>query len=148
MSLASPARDHFELDRLAEELERRERTGVESSSLLADGLPEVASDLPIFIPLSRDNPYLAAEDFDIESFLLSRVSHADLPELRAELREYLAALKEELVQLINDDYESFISLSTDLRGEGTRLEKLQQPLGELKEQVLVSLRLCTGRSDS
>jgi hypothetical protein len=137
MSLTSPARDHFQLDRLAEELELREGTSAGLSSLV--GLPDVALDLPIFIPLSRDNPYLAAEAFDVEAFLLSRVSHADLPDLRSELREYLAALKEELVQLINDDYEAFISLSTDLRGEGTRLERLQQPLGELKERVLVCI---------
>jgi len=41
------------------------------------------------------------------------------------------------VQLINDDYEAFISLSTDLRGEGTRLERLKWPLADLRSQTLV-----------
>lgn len=60
-----------------------------------------------------------------------------LPELRSELRDYLLALKEELVKLINDDYEAFISLSTDLKGEGSRLERMKQPLESIKAQIIV-----------
>lgn len=122
-------RDPFQLERLAEELETRElnpHAGSESPS----------HDLPIFVPLSHSNPYITAEAFNVEDFLLSR-SHTSLPDLRTELRDYLATLKEELVKLINDDYEAFISLSTDLRGEGTRLERLKYPLGMLKSEILV-----------
>jgi len=54
-----------------------------------------------------------------------------------ELRDYLATLKEELVQLINDDYTAFISLSTDLRSEGARLERLKFPLGGVKREIEV-----------
>jgi conserved oligomeric Golgi complex subunit 2 len=129
-AILSPTRDRFELDRLAEELAKRE-----GANATADAS---AAALPIFIPLARDNLYLSAEEFDVEEFLLSRIAHSDLPDLRAELREYLGTLKEELVQLINDDYEAFISLSTDLRGEGETLVRLQQPLGELKNAILVS----------
>ncbi|KAI9466593.1 hypothetical protein BJY52DRAFT_1111514, partial [Lactarius psammicola] len=46
--------------------------------------------------------------------------------LRAELRDYFAILKEELVQPVND------VRNTDLRGEGTRLERLKWPLGDLE----------------
>ncbi|KAK0461470.1 hypothetical protein IW261DRAFT_1632659 [Armillaria novae-zelandiae] len=81
-------------------------------------------DLPAFVPLSHGNPYLTANVFDIEQFLLSR-SHTSLQDLRSELRDYLAMLKEELVKLINDDYEAFISLSTDLRGEGIQHSKAE-----------------------
>jgi hypothetical protein len=83
---------------------------------------------------------LSAETFDAEEFLLERRKIA-LPDLRAELRQYLAELKEELVKLINDDYEAFISLSTDLRDEGARLERLRQPLANLKANVLVCFSL-------
>lgn len=111
---------------------------------LADGLPDDDDDdrpdgqhaLPSYKPLSHGDPYLSAEAFDVELFLQSR-SYTSLPDLRTELRDYLATLKEELVQLINDDYEAFISLSTDLRGEGTRLERLKWPLADLKSQTLV-----------
>jgi hypothetical protein len=121
----SSSRDPFELERLANELEAREHS-----------LDTPAHDLPIYPPLAHSNPFFTASHFNVEEFLLSRV-HTSLPDLRAELRDYLAVLKEELVQLINDDYEAFISLSTDLRGEGTRLERLKWPLGDLKSQILV-----------
>ncbi|KAG8834249.1 Type I HSP40 co-chaperone [Serendipita sp. 399] len=67
-------------------------------------------------------------------FLLSR-KHTSLTDLRVELRDYLAQLKEELVQLINDDYEAFISLSTDLRGEGERLQRIHTPVEDLRLEV-------------
>jgi len=127
MSLPS-TRDPYDLDRLAEELVAREGS-VEPS---AAG----PSDFPVHVPLSHDNKYLSAEEFNIEEFLLSR-AHLPLPDLRTELRDYLSTLKEELVKLINDDYEAFISLSTDLRGDGVRLERLKAPLAHLKAQILV-----------
>ncbi|KAI4519958.1 COG complex component [Schizophyllum commune Loenen D] len=126
--MASSA-DPLELDRLAEELAERE--GKSKSS------EPINHDLPLPLPLSHENPYLTAPTFNVEEFLLSRV-HTSLPDLRTELREYMATLKEELVRLINDDYEAFISLSTDLQGEGVRLERLKQPLGDIKAQILES----------
>lgn len=120
------SRDPLDLERLAEELAEREL-----------GTTAEQHDLPVYVPLSHDNSYLSAEPFNVEEFLLSR-AYTSLPDLRTELRDYLATLKEELVQLINDDYEAFISLSTDLRGEGARLEKLKWPLGDLRADILVS----------
>ncbi|KAH9892690.1 COG complex component [Cubamyces lactineus] len=145
-SIRSPdvsSRDPYELDRLAEELATRE-SRKPSSSHRPNGsiedeeeLSAAARNLPIYTPLSHDDPYLSAETFDVEQFLLSR-AYTSLPDLRTELRDYLATLKEELVKLINDDYEAFISLSTDLRGEGTRLESLKQPLADLRARILES----------
>ena len=125
-SASSTSRDPFELERLADELEAREHS-----------IDAPAHDLPLYPSLAHNNSFFTATTFNVEDFLLSRV-HTSLPDLRAELRDYLAVLKEELVQLINDDYEAFISLSTDLRGEGERLERLKLPLGDLKSQILVS----------
>ncbi|KAI0645824.1 COG complex component [Trametes meyenii] len=133
------SRDPFELDRLAEELAARESQHKlkQPNGADEDELSAAEHDLPPYTPLSHDDPHLSAETFDVEQFLLSR-AYTSLPDLRTELRDYLAALKEELVRLINDDYEAFISLSTDLRGEGTRLEALQRPLTDLKAKVLES----------
>ncbi|KAJ7251478.1 oligomeric golgi complex component, COG2-domain-containing protein [Mycena haematopus] len=133
MTLASSSRDPFELDRLAEELVSREL----ANPLDDDDAP--GHDLPIYIPLSHNNPYLTSDVFDVEAFLLSR-SYTSIRDLRSELRDYLSTLKEELVKLINDDYEAFISLSTDLRGEGARLSRLKSPLVDLKSQILESKR--------
>lgn len=136
---SSASRDPFELDRLAEELDTRERAhaGQGASAGPQDDISS-GRDLPTYIPLSHDNPYLTADTFDIENFLLSR-SFTSLPDLRTELRDYLSTLKEELVTLINDDYEAFITLSTDLRGEGIRLDRMKRPLQSLKAQMLVCL---------
>ncbi|KAF8844393.1 COG complex component [Paxillus ammoniavirescens] len=129
--------DPYDLERLAEELAARELSGPSvGSSSGGEHLPS-QPDLPIYVPLSHDNEFLGAETFDVESFLLSR-SYTSLPELRTELREYLSCLKEELVLLINDDYEDFISLSTDLRGEGVRLARLKAPLNGLRTQIQAS----------
>lgn len=116
----------FDLDRLAENLERR---GLDVSN---------TTELPTYTPLSHVNPLLTAPTFDVEAFLLSRIHDASPADVRVELREYLASLKEELVKLINDDYAAFISLSSDLRNEGARLHRLKAPLGELREQVSIS----------
>ncbi|KAL1748768.1 oligomeric golgi complex component, COG2-domain-containing protein [Schizophyllum fasciatum] len=121
--------DPLELDRLAEVLAEHEGKSQTTEP--------INHELPLHLPLSHENPFLTAPEFDVEEFLLSRV-HTSLPDLRAELREYMATLKEELVRLINDDYEAFISLSTDLQGEGVRLERLKQPLGDIKAQILES----------
>ncbi|WVQ77491.1 hypothetical protein IAR50_007177 [Cryptococcus sp. DSM 104548] len=91
-------------------------------------------DLPSLQPLSHTHPLLSAPDFDPDAFLLSRI-HIPLEELRGELREYLGQLREELVRLINEDYEEFLSLGTGLRGEEERLRMLSGPLLSVRNEV-------------
>ncbi|KAG8878645.1 hypothetical protein FRB97_002328 [Tulasnella sp. 331] len=92
-------------------------------------------ELPLLAPLSHSHPLLSSSTaWDVDAFLLSR-PNLSLQDLRSELRNYSAQLKEELVQLINDDYAAFISLSTDLKGEGTRLERLHQPIANVKSEI-------------
>ncbi|KAG6832592.1 hypothetical protein H0H92_014428 [Tricholoma furcatifolium] len=132
-SITSPrSSDPYQLERLADELASRESAVSTSQNGHLD-----VHNLPDFVPLSHDNPFLTDPHFKVEEFLLSR-SNTSLPDLRSELREYLSQLKEELVKLINDDYEAFISLSTDLRDEGDRLQRLKTPLGGLKLAILQS----------
>ena len=123
-------KEPFELERLAQEL-GVDKDGEDSSKF---------HDLPSLEPLSHQHPHLKAATFDVEDFLLSR-AYTSLPDLGSELKEYGARLKEELVQLINEDYEAFISLSTDLRGEGARLERLHWPLPALRKEIEVRSRL-------
>ena len=134
--------DPYQLERLAEELAARELSSTSVGQFSGSEHLPPQPDLPIYVPLSHDNELLATETFDVEKFLLSR-SYTSLPELRTELREYLSSLKEELVLLINDDYEDFISLSTDLRGEGTRMSRLKAPLNGLREQIQVRMDIQT-----
>nr|ODO04208.1 hypothetical protein L204_00563 [Cryptococcus depauperatus CBS 7855] len=91
-------------------------------------------DLPSLQPLSHSHPLLSAPEFDVDAFLQSRV-HIPLEELRSELRSYLEGLREELVKLINEDYEEFLSLGTGLRGEEDRLSRLSTPLEDVRMEV-------------
>ncbi|KAF6762997.1 hypothetical protein DFP72DRAFT_874343 [Ephemerocybe angulata] len=126
--------DPYELERLAEELELREKSrsaGLANGDHTSDDNDDDGDfpNLPAYVPLSHDNPYLNIADFDVEKFLLSRsYTYGNI----------LAALKEELVKLINDDYEAFISLSTDLRDEGSRLDQLKRPLDGIRGRILES----------
>ncbi|KAG8762583.1 hypothetical protein FRC11_008705 [Ceratobasidium sp. 423] len=97
-----------------------------------DGLPYVA-------PLDASHPLLGApgDTFDVDEFLLSR-SHTSLPDLRTELNEYLSKLRTELVHLINENYADFISLSTDLRGEGETIELMRMPLSAIITEIETS----------
>ena len=122
--------DPFELERLAEELETRDLHNANATN------GEIT--LPI-AQLTHNDPHLTSDSFSVEEFLLSR-PYTSLPDLRTELRDYLGDLKQELVSLINEDYEAFISLSTNLQGEDLRIKRLQHPLGGLREVVVVSLQ--------
>ncbi|CAE6539818.1 unnamed protein product [Rhizoctonia solani] len=97
-----------------------------------DGLPYIA-------PLDASHPLLSAlgEAFDVDEFLLSR-SHTSLPDLRTELNNYLNKLRTELVHLINENYADFISLSTDLRGEGETIELMRAPLSVIITEIETS----------
>ncbi|KAJ9098237.1 hypothetical protein QFC21_004566 [Naganishia friedmannii] len=100
-----------------------------------DNDPAVA--LPSLVPLSHAHPLLdpeSSKQWDVDAFLLSR-SDLPLDELRTELRQYLASLREELGELINDEYEEFISLSLGLRGEAEQLEDIKLPLQVIKIEV-------------
>ncbi len=103
----SSSRDPFELERLADELEAREHS-----------LDTRAHDLPLYPPLACSNP------FSLHQIRRNSSSHVCIRPTRVASRG-ARLLKEEFAQLINDDGEAFISLSTDLRGEDTRLERLK-----------------------
>lgn len=125
-----------------------------SSTLTMNGSPPRAStssahslDLPSLVPLSHDHALLSSATFDVDAFLLSRI-HIPLDELRGELRSYLGVLREELVQLINDDYEEFISLGTGMRGESDRLKRLQNPLEALRGEVEVVRDVLASHQDA
>lgn len=97
-------------------------------------------DLPLLAPLTHGHPLLSSSTptFNVDAFLLSR-PNISLPDLRAELRDYLAVLKEELVQFISDNFAALISLRTDLTAQGPWLEKLVEPLRTVKADIDVGV---------
>lgn len=97
--------------------------------------------LPYPAELTR-NDFLAP-DFDPQTYLSSlRNRHQTLEDLRSELRQRSQLLSKELLDLVNGNYEEFLSLGGDLKGgeeivEGVRLGLLgfQREVEGIKKAV-------------
>ncbi|CAG8513317.1 6870_t:CDS:10 [Ambispora gerdemannii] len=87
--------------------------------------------LPFPPPLTRE--MFAAADFNCDKFLANR-RHLPLDELKRELNAHLRSLKNELVEMINRDYASFVDLSTKLKGVDKVIEEISQPLRKMREE--------------
>lgn len=83
-----------------------------------------ASSLPFPKPIDRSA--FLAPDFDATSFL-SSLSHRfqTLEDLQSELRELSQTLNKELVDLVNDNYEDFLSLGGTLSGGEEKIEEIR-----------------------
>uniref|UniRef100_A0A8C2RW76 Conserved oligomeric Golgi complex subunit 2 n=1 Tax=Capra hircus TaxID=9925 RepID=A0A8C2RW76_CAPHI len=78
------------------------------------------------------------EDFDVDHFVSDCRKRVQLEALRDDLELYYKLLKAAMVELINKDYADFVNLSTNLVGMDKALNQLSVPLGQLREEVLVS----------
>ncbi|KAJ5146450.1 COG complex component COG2 [Penicillium bovifimosum] len=82
---------------------------------------EDPSGLPFPEPLSRTS--FLAPDFDPATFLASLTNrHQSLEDLRQELRGLEQSLNKELLDLVNENYQDFLSLGTALRGGEEKVE--------------------------
>lgn len=87
----------------------------------ASDFDEDPSGLPFPEPLSRTS--FLAPDFDPAVFLSSlRNRHQSLEDLRQELRSLEQLLNKELLDLVNENYQDFLSLGTALRGGEEKIE--------------------------
>lgn len=58
--------------------------------------------------------------------------------MRDDLGIYLKILRSAMIELINKDYADFVNLSSNLIGLDKAISNLETPLGQLKEEVMVS----------
>lgn len=100
-----------------------------------DEVLEAVGQLPEAPPISHS--LLASPDFDASSFLLAR-RLTPLDQLRSELREYLASLKQSLVGVINNEYEAFIGLSLGLKQAhvSQSLARVRKPVLQVTNEVV------------
>ncbi|KAI8800635.1 oligomeric golgi complex component, COG2-domain-containing protein [Cladochytrium replicatum] len=97
--------------------------------------------------LSFDRSVFLQHGFDPVEFLGER-THIALDRLKAELSFVLKELKNELVELINQDYADFINLSTNLVGVDKMIEDLKRPLDKVRSDVLTVKSNLTSVIDS
>jgi conserved oligomeric Golgi complex subunit 2 len=75
-------------------------------------------------------------DFDASSYLSTLSErHQTLEDLRLDLRERSQALSKELLDLVNVNYEQFLSLGSDLRGGDEKVEDVRMGLLGFKRGV-------------
>ncbi|KAJ5723677.1 hypothetical protein N7488_001712 [Penicillium malachiteum] len=95
---------------------------------------EDSSSLPFPEPLSRTS--FLAPDFDPATFLASLTNrHQSLEDLRQELRGLEQLLNKELLDLVNENYQDFLSLGTALRGGEEKVEGVKVGLLSFRRDV-------------
>ncbi|KAG8061779.1 hypothetical protein GUJ93_ZPchr0003g17234 [Zizania palustris] len=85
-------------------------------------------------PWFKPEAFLRA-DFDPDAYVADLRSYVPLDSLANELRSHLAALRAELVGLINRDYADFVGLSARLKGVDAAAARMRAPLAELRDKV-------------
>ena len=90
--------------------------------------------LPFAPPLSHG--LFLSEPFEASTFLLTR-KHVNLDDLRSELRSYLTSLRQQLVSIINSDYEDFINLGGShlLGSEDQMSYRMRKPLEGISREI-------------
>jgi hypothetical protein len=90
--------------------------------------------LPYPAELAR-NDFLAL-DFDAQTYLSSlRNRHQTLEDLRSDLRQRSQLLNRELLDLVNGNYEEFLSLGGDLKGGEEKVEGIRVGLLGFQREV-------------
>lgn len=85
-------------------------------------------------PWFRPDAFLRA-GFDPDAYVAELRAYVPLESLAAELRAHLAALRAELVGLINRDYADFVGLSARLKGVDAAAARMRAPLADLRDKV-------------
>ncbi|KAI1505810.1 COG complex component, COG2-domain-containing protein [Biscogniauxia marginata] len=86
-------------------------------------------DAPLPFPTALPRSDFLAPDFDAATYLSSLANrHQTLEDLRSDLRERSAAISSELLELVNANYTSFLSLGDELKGGEERVEDVRVAL--------------------
>ncbi|KAI0158017.1 oligomeric golgi complex component, COG2-domain-containing protein [Hypoxylon sp. FL1284] len=86
-------------------------------------------DAPLPFPTALPRTDFLAPDFDPAEYLSSLANrHQTLEDLRSDLRERSAAISTELLELVNSNYTSFLSLGDELKGGEERVEDVRVAL--------------------
>ncbi|PYI32879.1 hypothetical protein BP00DRAFT_424485 [Aspergillus indologenus CBS 114.80] len=100
----------------------------------ASDLDDDTSGLPFPEPLSRAS--FLAPDFDPAAYLSSLTNrHQSLEDLRQELRDLDQLLSRELLDLVNENYQDFLSLGIVLQGGEEKVEQVRVGLLAFQRDV-------------
>ena len=87
-------------------------------------------------PLWFNKDAFSSASFDPEAYISTLRRFVPFDTLRAQLRDHLGGLKNELVELINRDYTDFVNLSTKLVDVDGAVLRMRMPLNELRVKLV------------
>lgn len=76
------------------------------------------------------------DSFSVDTFLHNNRNAGSLEQMRDDLGVYLKELRTAMIELINQDYQDFVSLSAELVDLDQRIETIRKPLVDLREEIL------------
>eukprot|EP00730_Choanoeca_flexa_P014397 TRINITY_DN6281_c0_g1_i1.p1 TRINITY_DN6281_c0_g1~~TRINITY_DN6281_c0_g1_i1.p1 ORF type:complete len:660 (+),score=165.58 TRINITY_DN6281_c0_g1_i1:128-2107(+) len=77
----------------------------------------------------------ADDTFDVDQFVARTRTHLPLSNLQSQLRDQVQQVQSAVVELINKDYQDFVSLSSNLVGLDDALQQLLPPINQIKEDI-------------
>ncbi|KAH6692517.1 oligomeric golgi complex component, COG2-domain-containing protein [Plectosphaerella plurivora] len=93
-------------------------------------------DAPLPFPSALPRSDFLAPNFQPATYLSELPSrHQTLDDLKSDLRERSAAISAELLELVNSNYTSFLSLGDELRGGDDRVEDIKMAMLGFRRQV-------------
>lgn len=107
------------------------------SSVSSSSSASSSSFLEGYQPLYFSPEVFNRPDFDVAEFISDCRRRVPLENVLESLQEYSASLQNELVQLINRDYASFVSLSTTLVGLDEVIQNLRTPLSQMRHRIVL-----------
>ncbi|PHH72133.1 hypothetical protein CDD80_4749 [Ophiocordyceps camponoti-rufipedis] len=100
-----------------------------STSDSSDSSSSVADDTPLPFPAALPRSDFLVADFQPAAYLSALPHrHQTLEDLRADLRDRSSAISAELLELVNANYTSFLSLGSELQGGDDRVQGLRVAL--------------------
>ncbi|KIW18232.1 hypothetical protein PV08_02520 [Exophiala spinifera] len=102
----------------------------------SDSGSDVDDDAPLPFPKPLDRAAFLAPGFNAATFLASLSNRFQtLEDLQTELRDLSNTLNKELVDLVNDNYQDFLSLGTTLSGGEEKIEDIRLGLLGFQREV-------------
>lgn len=79
----------------------------------------------------------SVEDFNVDKFLSEYHRYQTLEDMQQQLQKWSKSLEQELVDLINEDYNQFVGLGTSLSEGQPKVEDVKMELMSFQQEIKV-----------
>lgn len=89
------------------------------------------------LDISFSKDVFSREEFNVDRFLQESCQKSGLHKLHKELGIYIKYLQSMIVDLVNNESNAIVNLSSELKLLQNNFSSLQTPLGQLREELMV-----------